>query len=125
MAQDTLEFWHPKQDLRLPDGYLNWGTVAPGSSEDRIFRVRNVSFTYTATDVEVKLQSSGRIPVALPLDVQHYLSRDGRVFTATVVLGDLLPRVVSDPIILRRVTARLADVGLGEYQLSAKPGDWT
>ncbi len=125
MAQDTLEFWHPKQDIRLPDGFLNWGTVAPGSSEDKTFRVRNVSYTYTALEIVVSLTQTGRLFSALPLDIQHYLSRDGRTFTATAVIGDLAPRVVSDLLVLRRVTARNADVGLGEYVLTAKPGDWT
>ncbi len=125
MAQDTLEFWHPKQDIRLPDGFLNWGTVAPGSSEDKTFRVRNVSYTYTALEIVVSLTQTGRLFSALPLDIQHYLSRDGRTFTATAVIGDLAPRVVSDLLVLRRVTGRNADVGLGEYVLTAKPGDWT
>ncbi len=125
MAQDTLEFWHPSRDARIPDDYLAWGTVAPGSSQDRLFRVRNVSYTYTALEIVVSLTQRGTYDPALPVDVQHYLSLDGRVFTATVTIPDLAPRVVSDLITLRRVTATIADEGPGEFQLFAQPGDWT
>ena len=125
MAQDKLEFWQPKNDARVPDDYFAWGTVAPGSSEDRIFRIRNGSYAYTAYDIVVSLETMNRYEPALPVDVQHYLSRDGRLFTATVSIGDLAPRVISDVLILRRVTARLADEGPGEFQIAARAGDWS
>ncbi len=122
---DTLDFWHPKMDARVPDDYFNWGVVAPGSSEDRVFRVRNLSFRYTALSVVVSLTETGKLDPALSVAAQHYLSLDGRTFAATAQIGDIPPRVISDLITLRRVTSRQADVGPGEFQLAAQPTDWS
>ncbi len=124
-VQDTLMFWHPTLDFRTPSDYFNWGIVGPGSSEDRTFRVRNNSFLYTAEGVVVSLEHLDRYTPALPEPVQHFLSTNGRRFTATVNLGNLAPRALSDLVTLRRVTSRDADEGLGEFHLSAEATDWS
>ncbi len=125
MATDTLEFWHPSADERLAVDYFDWGSVAPGSSADRTFRVRNSSINYTALGVVISLEQLGIYTPARPVNVQHFMSLNGRQFAATVALGDLGPRAVSQLVTLRRVTSRDADVGPGEFQLSAQPTDWS
>ena len=121
---DTLRFWHPRQDQRTPDDWFAWGTVARGSSADKIFRVKNASLRWTAVGVSVSLQHRGRYDPTLRVDRQHFLSLNGRLFGATVTVGDLPPGATSPVIILRRVTSRSADAGLGEFQLSAQAFDW-
>ncbi len=122
---DTLLFWHPRQDQRSPDDWFAWGTVARGSSADKIFRVKNASVRYTALGVVVSLQHLNLYDPLIRVDHQHYLSLDGRSFAATVNVGDLPPGATSAVVILRRVTARDADEGPGEFQLSAQASDWT
>jgi hypothetical protein len=124
-VNDTLDFWHPRQDRKVPDDWFEWGVVARGSSADKQFRVRNLSSHYTAVDVIVSLDQLGIHDPALEVDVQHLLSRDGRSYFATVNIGNLIPRAVSPLITLRRVTSRDADEGPGEFQLSAAATDWT
>ena len=121
---DTLEFWHPQRDEKLDENYFPWGVAVPGSSADRVFRVRNLSHTYTAVDVVVSLQEMGIAEPTLSVAAQHYLSVDGRTFAATAALGSLAPRAVSDRITLRRVTALDADPGFGDFQLLAHPTEW-
>ncbi len=123
-VKDTLEFWHPRADSGLPVEWLNWGTVAPGSSEDRVFRVRNSSAIYTATGVVISLEELDLFDAALPVPVQHFLSFDGRRFTSTLTIPALSPGVVSELITIRRVTARQADEGPGEFQVAATVSDW-
>ncbi len=96
---------------------LPWGTVAPGSSADQTFRVRNDSDLYTATEVLVSLTGTG--------SVDHYLSTDEVVYTATAELGDLAPSGVSDTITLRRVTPTGASTGAGTCTLRLQAAAWT
>lgn len=121
---DTLEFWDPQADAKVKDDHFDWKVVAPGSSADKRFRVRNSSAEYTAVGVQVTLEHLGIYDPALPVSVQHFLSVNGRLFTASVNVGTLAPRAISAPIILRRVTAPIADEGSGEFQLSAHATDW-
>lgn len=121
---DTLAFWHPTRDEALDETYFPWGVAVPASSADKQFRVRNLSYAYTALAVTVSLQEMGVYAPALPVAVQHYLSTDGTRFQSTASLGDLAPRATSARITLRRVTSPDADPGEGEFQLLAHPSGW-
>lgn len=122
---DYLAFWHPTRDEALNENYFPWGIVAPGSSADREFRVRNMSFNYTASGITISLTEIALEPPDLSVSAQHFLSKDGQRFTATIAIGSLGPRVVSPRYTLRRVTAPDADVAFGEFQLVATADAWT
>lgn len=122
---DTLDFWHPRQDRKIPDDWFDWGVVARGSSADKQFRVRNLSSVYTARDVVVSLHHLDLYDPALPVHVQHLLTQDGRTWFASITIGDLIPRALSPMLTVRRVTAAVADEGPGEFQLSATPTEWS
>jgi len=110
MADDALVGW--KLDGNEPLDGIDWGVVAPGSSADRRFRVKNTSTLYTAYGVTVTAES-----------VDHYLSLDGRVFTASIYLGDLPPSAISAVITVRRVTPSSATTG-DTSQLTLQPTSW-
>lgn len=80
-SDDTLE----------PD----WGTVAPGSSADKRFRLLNESELYTATGV---LITSTHIDL--------YLSTDGRNFGVVIAVEDIPPLSHSAIYWVRRITRR-------------------
>lgn len=117
-----LAFWHPLSDVPLPDGWLDWGSVAAGSSADLTCRVRNLSDDYTATGILVEVDGP---LVASVTDVSgaHYLSADGQTFTATCAVADLAPGQTSDPFTIRRVTAPDA-AGAGGFSLTATAAAW-
>ena len=107
---DELVGW--KVDGNEPLSLIHWGLVAAGSSADRTFRVKNASTLYTAYDVVVIAES-----------VDHYLSLDGRLFTASISLGDLRPSGISAVITVRRVTPSSATLG-DISQLTLQPTSW-
>lgn len=120
---DYLTFWHPTRDEALSENHFSWGDVEPGSSADREFRVRNMSASYKAGGITISLTEIRDYTRATSL--QHLLSRDGHLFTATVAVGMLLPYAVSQRLTLRRVVAPDADSDLGEFQLVATATEWT
>ena len=121
---DTLEFWHPQFNERLALDYFDWGRVVPGSSADRPFRLKNVSSTYTASDITVSVQEMNTGGGSVSVAKQHYLSSDERFFSATVTVSGLAPQAVSDRLILRRVTSLDADPGEHDFQLLAHAATW-
>lgn len=121
---DTLEFWHPRKDEQLPADYFDWGIIARGSSDDRQFRIKNLSAVYDAAGVIVSLQTLNVNDNTLTADVQHFLSVDGASFAATANLGTLAAGAVSGLVTLRRVTPPEADEGDADFQLLAHPTEW-
>ncbi len=124
IVTDTLEFYHPTRDELLDENYLSWGEVALSSSEDRFFRLRNMSFAYSALDVTVSIEEMGIAEPARSVAAQHFLSLDGRRFTATIPVGGSGPRNITEVLIVRRVVAPDADLGFGDVQLRAHADDW-
>ncbi len=120
----SLTFYHPALDEGLGPDFFAWGTVPRGSSDDMMFRLRNVSSTYDAVDVTVAIDESGT-PGSPAAGSQHYLSLDGLVFAATVSLDNLAADTVSPLIWLRRVTPSTATAG-GPYgfKLRATAVSW-
>lgn len=96
---------------------LSLGTAAPGSSDDILLRVSNLSDLYQAEDVTVEVAGTDSL--------QLWLSLDGDVFVTGIAVGDIPAGGSSQPFWLRRVTA--SDAAPGGYQavLSATPTGWT
>ncbi len=120
---DTLQLWDAVADTALPVDFFDWGTVAPRSSADRAFRVRNASTLYTAEDIEISVADLDT-PADPSVAAQHLCSLDGTHFTATVTLTALAPMSVSSRITIRRVTAETAEAGSFTFAVSATPATW-
>lgn len=121
-ALNALELWHPTNDEKLPPAWLDWGNTPRGSSEDRTFRVKNVSTTSTAQAVRVAFDVLTDGAPSVP--GQHLLSYGGGSFLAQVNVGDLAPGAISGPVTLRRVTASNAELGLFAFRVFAEPDAW-
>lgn len=121
-ALNALELWHPTNDEKLPPAWLDWGNTPRGSSEDRTFRVKNISTTSTAEDVRVAFDVLTDGAPSVP--GQHLLSFGGGSFLAQVNVGDLAPGAISGPVTVRRVTASNAQLGLFAFRVFAEPDAW-
>lgn len=96
---------------------LDYGPVAPASSDDTSLFVFNDSDTYQANDVIVTLDGDDAD--------QLWLSLDGEVFGTTVDVGDIPPNAGSAGFVLRRVTASTIATGACSAELIATPGSWS
>lgn len=121
-ALNALELWHPSSDEKLPPAWLDWGNTPRGSSEDRTFRVKNVSTVSTAQAVRVAFDVLTDGAPSVP--GQHLLSYGGGSFLAQVNVGDLAPGAISGPVTLRRVSASDAQLGLFAFRVFAEPDAW-
>lgn len=121
---DALSLWLPYEELPMQS--LDWGSVLAHSSATTQVRVHNDSYLYRADDVVVRLDPVGAQP-ATPADVaaQHLLSADGRVFTATLALGDIEPGALSPVLTVRRNIAAACPVGTYAFRVVAAPTGWT
>lgn len=121
-ALNALELWHPTADEKLPPAWLDWGNTPRGSSEDRTFRVKNISTTSTAEAVRVAFDVLTDGSPSVP--GQHLLSYGGGSFLAQVNVGDLAPGAISGAVTVRRVTASNAQLGVFAFRVFAEPDAW-
>lgn len=119
-----LEFWHPTSDARIGGAYFDWGDTPRSSSADRSVRVKNVSTTKTAHDVEVSFNAlTDGIP---SVTSQFTVSENAGVsFTASVELGSIAPGGFSPVLVVRRNTTSEAALSVWEPRIVAVPGNWT
>lgn len=96
---------------------LDIGIGAPGSSDDTLLRVSNLSDLYQAEDVTVEVTG--------PDALQLWLSLDGDTFTTAITVGDIPPGGGSPTIWLRRVTSSTTSPGDYQAALTATPTGWT
>lgn len=78
---------------------LDWGDVPPGSIKTRTFRVKNLSPTLTAVSPEVAIEKENPIIPESPSSWVS-LSTSGSSSTNSLVLDDLGPGELSEPITL-------------------------
>lgn len=116
---DQLALWGAATDARI--NRIDFGAVPARSSGDVQVRVKNQSSQYTAHGVVVTVEDVDPAGAA----TQLLLSLDGRTFTASVSLGDLIPTATSTLIWLRRATASDAPTGLTQARLRAHASTWT
>lgn len=119
---DRLALWHPTLDERVPPAYFDWGNVPRSSSGDRLFRVKNLSSTLTASAVRVAMETLTDGTPSIP--GQHSLSFGGGSFLAQANVGDLAPGAISGPVTLRRVTPGNAQLGLWAFRVFAEANAW-
>lgn len=120
VSTDRLEIWDPVVDERISPTAFDYGDVPRGSSEDRWFRVANLSDSLIASAITV-----GAISEDASVDAQLLFSTDGRSFYyASVDLGSLAPQSASTPIAVRRVQAPDAPLGMWAFSVAASASSW-
>lgn len=119
---DRLDLWHPTLDEVVPPAYFDWGDVPRGSSEDRLFRVKNRSATLTANDVTIGVEALTDASPSVP--AQHTLSHNGGSFLGQIDIGSLAPGAISLPVTLRRVTPTNAQLWIWAARVFAESDDW-
>lgn len=118
-----LELWHPTLNQRLSPAALDWGDTPRSSSEDRTFRVKNISPTLTGNSVRVAMDilTDGSPSVV----AQHTLSLDGSTFFAQVNVGNLAPGAISALVTIRRSTPANAQLSLFSFRVFAEANTWS
>lgn len=107
---ETLVVISPTADSELD---LAWGTVAPGSSADLKFRIRNDSDEFFARTITVSVD-----------DTTQYLSADGVTFSASLAFAEIAPQAATPILTLRRVIPRAAADGAGSAILTLAVAEW-
>lgn len=121
---DRLQLWHPTTNARVDPDYFDWGDVPRSSSADRSFRVKNMSGTLTANDIEVYIEAL--TPGSPSVNGMHTLSTNGgSTFLTSATIDELSPGEISDVLILRRVIPTDAQVGVWSSRIGADVGSWT
>lgn len=120
---NRLALWHPTLDERIPPAYLDWGDTPRSSSEDRTFRVRNLSSTLTANSVRVAMETLTDASPSVP--AQHTLSYAGGSFLAQVNIGSLAPGATSGLVTFRRITPSNAQLGLWAFRVFSEATSWS
>ncbi len=121
---NRLEFWHPTLNQRIGPAFFDWGNVPRSSSEDRQFRVKNLSSTLTANNIRLSFEALTDTTPSVP--GQHTLSSDGTNFFAQRTITSLSPGNISAIHTVRRVTPSTAVFSLWALRLKAEvQGGWS
>lgn len=118
-----LAIWHPTLDQRVGPAYFDWGDVPRSSSEERTFRVKNLSPSLTANSIRVAMEAL--TDTAPSVVGQHALSLDGTLYVAQVNIGALAPGAISSIVRLRRVTPSNAVFGPWVMRTFAGADSWS
>lgn len=104
-SSKRLEFWDPYNNEPLDPTRLDFGAVAHRSSQDVIFRIKNMSDTDPAYSVQVHATDTDTVainPVTGPQILQTiFLSSNGKDFSSELGVGTLDPRQISGLLTLR------------------------
>jgi hypothetical protein len=119
---DRLEIWHPTLDQRVDGAFFDWGDTPRGSTQDRVFRVKNRSDIYTANTITVALEA---LTDTSPSYAGSFLFSTGGSFTNVVSIGTLYPGAVSGTITVRRATPANAVLSTWMARVSATATSWT
>lgn len=121
---DVLAVWLASINAAAdPATFFDWGDVAASMAADKFFRVKNLSAASVAAGITISLSDPGG--GGEDTSVYHYLSTDGRRFTASVVVPDLPPQGVSGVLTLRAVIPAAAVAGTQPFQVNLNVSSWT
>lgn len=119
---DRLEIWHPTLDQRVGGAYFDWGNAARTTTEDKLFRVKNLSDTLTANTVS--LFFTNQTESSPTFSGMHTLSTGGS-FSATASVGTLFPGQISSPLTLRRSVPSNGSINVWVTRLNCTAASWT
>lgn len=119
---DRLEIWHPTLDQRLTGAYFDYGNVPRGSTEDRTFRVKNLSSVYTANSVNVAFDALTDGSPSVP---GQFTVSQGGSFAAQQTLSSIAPGAISPVLTVRRITPTNAQLSLWTFRIKATAASWT
>ena len=119
---DRLAFWHPTADVALSATDLDFGDITRSSNYTKTFRVKNLSLTLTATDIDISRNalSNGTPTVTGKLS----LSDDGSTFSNSIGIYSLAPLEISNVITLKRSVAIDSLLSVQSARLVASAASW-
>lgn len=122
-TDDRLAFWHPTSDTKMPTTHLDWGDVPRGTTEDRSFRIKNLSDNRRAQGTVLFFE--GLVSVAPPTVGMFMLSDNGgSTFQTDLELPDLEPGEISDVLVVRRTIPTTALVSVWTVRMVADVTTW-
>jgi hypothetical protein len=121
---DRLEIWKADGSARIAPVTLDWGNAPRGSSADVHFKIKNLSATLTANDVDVTIASATDSSPSFA--GSHVFSDDGgSSFFSSLTIASISPGGFSPELIMRRVTPSNAQLSLWAARLLATPDSMT
>lgn len=118
-----LAIWHPTLDQHVTGAYFDWGNAPRSSSADRPFRIKNLSPTLTANDINISVDATTDTTPSVP--AQHLLSTDAATFTGAIAVSTLPPGGISSVLTLRRNTPSNATLSVWAVRLLAQATSWS
>lgn len=100
----------------LGGAFFDWGDVPQGSSADKLFAIKNLSTTKTASSITISIEALTDTTPSVA--GEHLLSLDDTNFTATVNIATLTPGQ-SQNVALRRVTPSNAVLSVWDARIIA------
>lgn len=122
---DFLVPWSPTLSRRLAPGWLVWDDDVPSTSEDKSFRLKNLSTAKTANDIVLTAEEEKFFESPSAADQILFSLDSGATWTNTVTITALSALTVSPEILIRRDTPANAPLGSWSPVLKFDVGSWT
>lgn len=120
-----LEFWQESSDLRVSADYMGWGDVPLASTEDKTFRIRNMSPTDTANLIVVEARAAASTTTPSPHGFLTFSDDGGTSWDSSITILALGPETTSAPIMVRRVVPSGAILSNWSPRIIANAGSWS
>lgn len=120
---DRLSFWMPTTDAKVPANYFDWGNVPRSTTADIQFRLKNLSGTLNANNINAYVESL--TPGSPTISGMHLLSADGgSTFAPSITLATIAPGAISPLLVLRRVVPANAQISVWSARVAADVTTW-
>lgn len=119
---NRLTLWHPTLDQELSGAALDFGDLQRGTTNDKTFRVKNLSSTLTANSI---LLSYSALTDATPTFVSQETLGLAGTFAATQTIASLAPGVISAVFTARLITTASASLSVYRQRLTGTAATWS
>lgn len=122
-AVNRVAPWESALDIPLAQDSMSWGDVAPGSTQDRTLRLKNMSPAQSANNILVYAEDEYNYPTSMASQI--LLSLDGISWSTSVTLTAISSMSISPLIRVRRTTPVNSPLSTWSPRLRFDVGSWT
>lgn len=121
---DRLALWQPSTDVKITPQFFDWGNTPRSTSADKTFRIKNLSSTLTANNINIYIEAL--LPGTPSVNGMHTLSDNGgATFLNSLTIPSLAPGAISGVLTLRRTIPANAQVSVWSARVAADVTSWT
>lgn len=121
---DRIALWQPSVDSKITPQFFDWGNTPRSSTADKTFRIKNLSSTLNANNINIYVESL--TPGSPSVGGMMLLSDNGgSTFLTSLLIPTLAPGAISSVLTVRRTLPSNSQVSVWSARIAADVTSWT